>query len=149
MSDEHIRPRVIEFDALDGTRATGEVWSPGPLHDTLWVIDPAGRARVVKVPPESAREVEYTPPMPPTRTLEDPDLRAWVEAELLIHRMLANPYFGDPGDGYRTASALSDVMRENRRVRKIYHHPTHPPVRMSEDRFLTFAGIGPLRKFKS
>ncbi|MGS2809439.1 hypothetical protein [Nocardia sp. MW-W600-9] len=83
-----MRNRLIEFDAIDhtdpsrpGGRLRCQTWYPGPLEDTVWVLDPDTEglpnkgARVVDVrrhreiswPPTGAREPAAAGPQLLTR----------------------------------------------------------------------------------
>lgn len=53
---------MIEFDLLEYGRGIGEVWSQGPLPNTLWVLDPVGGSHVVDY--VTWREVAYAEPSP-------------------------------------------------------------------------------------
>lgn len=55
---------VLRYTDLDGSAAYGVVWSPGPLPNTIWVLDEPGSSRAVPVrvpvkPGEVYRRVEW------------------------------------------------------------------------------------------
>jgi hypothetical protein len=51
----------LTFQAWDGETLTGEVWCPGPVQNSVWVLLPDGSSRAVQLPAARAKEVTRGP----------------------------------------------------------------------------------------
>ena len=60
---------MVSYTALDGRQMHGEVWSPGPLYNSIWVLREGDRQPVV-VHATKRVELEYQQPRVPRPRLD-------------------------------------------------------------------------------
>jgi len=124
----------MQYTAIDGRVLDGEVWAPGPLPQTVWVLDPStpAGARVVRpmcsVPkctvtkhlpehPWAHVEVEYSVPRPPGRPIPSELLamaydalhRYWRTSTEVLHEWYGRTFLAHEED-YQTERPTEDVM---------------------------------------
>lgn len=75
----------MEYQDLNGQRATAEPWSPGPLFGCIWALRPDGSPVVIHA--TKALEIPYEPPARP-KTDVNPPLLA-VARDIMRRRRLA------------------------------------------------------------
>lgn len=115
-----ITPAPFRYRALNGSDTTGEVWSPGPLANTLWVLDAGGGAHVVYLPPGGEpHEIDYTIPPRPVPLSQRPT-------------------------GSAPPGRVDPARWVHQQLDRLYHRAHHAPT-MGRDRFLRLAGYPPLR----
>lgn len=130
----------MQYKAIDGRVLDGTVWAPGPLPQTIWVLDPTipAGARVVRpmcsVPkctvakhkpehPWAHAEVEYEVPRPPGTPIPA-DLvaaayealhRNWRTSTEILHEWYGRTYLATEED-YHTERPTEEALTAARAV---------------------------------
>lgn len=137
----------MRYRALSGLDEEGEVWSPGPLHGTVWVLrHPDGEPVVVHV--AKGAQVEYEmPPRPGNRYPPDVVEKAEeIRRRYVSHDPVLKRY--RPPTGTRPTKAEADAAqfivdheKAQDEAEKLYreHHVASTPVAIK--RVLELAGI--------
>lgn len=143
----------MEYVTLDGHTQHGEVWSPGPLYQTVWVLAPCGPV-VVQVKKDKAfQQVEYDVPEPPgfpvsAKAVEhayDVNHRQWRASIILGRDWYNRTYIAKerdydvvpPTQGELDAAAL--VLKwhnHNQRAHTIFREGHNARVSISDKRFV-------------
>ena len=150
---------MLTYKTLAGREAHGEVWSPGPLYNTIWVLRDPDRQPVV-VHATKRVEVEYTPPPSPRDRLDPVALEKALDIRhrhcmMQPHLMKARSrsgkemtLFDRPSEAeVAAAQYVYDWHRHNQDVSFIYREGHNATVPLSDKRFQTIAkeagDIGP------
>lgn len=134
----------MQYQDLNGQRATAEPWSPGPLFGCLWALRPDGSPVVIHA--TKKLEVPYEPPALP-KTDVNPSLLA-VAKDIMRRRRLAGAakskdwyqqkYIVSPGDSLienppddqvAVARTLIAQDNHNERAHKVFreaHYASNP-----------------------
>ena len=142
---------MLSYKALNGQEERGEVWSPGPLYNTIWVLRHPDRQPVV-VHATKRIEVEYSAP-PPPRPLLDPvalekalDIRhrhVMMQPHLIKARARSGRemvLFDRPTDAeVAAAQYVYDWYKHNVDASLVYREGHNATVPLSDKRFQTIA----------
>jgi hypothetical protein len=133
----------MKYESLENRIEVGEVWAPGPLYNTVWVIR-RGDRRPVVVHATKKVEVEYEIPKPPT------DLPSVVvERARDIHRRHAhsqphlrryidlNPTLSLPTQAEcEAAEYVTKLERATHKTHRTYLDAHYASVPLSQKRFI-------------
>lgn len=141
---------MFEYTDLQGQGRQGEVWSPGPLYNTIWVHRHPDRKPVV-VHATKRIEIEYTPPTPPLprvdRTVleraEDIRRRATAHLPHLRKATRRTELPPKPSEAeVQAAQVVADLERENQKAHTVYMEAHSAKVPLSDKRFQQLARDG-------
>ena len=150
---------TFKFQSLTGAVEFGEVWSPGPLEQTLWVLRDSDHAPVVvSVYRGADRQVEYTPPAVPGPTVPKSAVAAAydvIHREYVTKTILGRDWYGRqyiakerdysveaPTEAEVVAAhAILDMDSRNRKAHWTFTEAHTAPVPLATARFVAWAKV--------
>ncbi|MCQ4122781.1 hypothetical protein [Rhodococcus tibetensis] len=124
---------AMEYTALDGTTAHGDLWSPGPKMETVWVLAEGGASVVVDV--RTHRQVRYeAPSLGHPHSRDEIDRSEAVLKDCPRTRGVYPSAFAPRDDIEKAAVARASTIIAERRIfdkdqaKRIARHRHKPPM---------------------